>query len=801
MDNAARFSTYHSLGWCPMPLKARDKIPMGSWKAYQRKRPALEQCLVWNGGDSNVGIVTGDISGIFVLDIDGRQGAETLGKLEAEHGALPQTVTACTGNGWHWYFRLPEGYEIRNLSGQSAEGAELPGVDVRGNGGYVVAPPSIHPNGRSYYWMQSPMEMAIAEAPAWLLKLVAQPTATPVLDFNDAADNPNHAYLDAALRGELAALAQASNGTRNAQLNKAAFALGQLISQGISEQDVRGKLEAVALAIGLDRGEITRTINSGIAAGTATPRTDKTDTTPVSSVLSVDNQPVSAGEWPEPKPVVEEWLPVAALDPAIIPEPLRAWVVDISDRMQCPIDYVAASSIVALGSLIGARCSIHPKRQDGNWFIVPNLWGAIIGKPSTLKSPALAEVLRPIRRLEMDSRDEHSKAMQDHKMKAHMAKAQEEKIMRDLADIAQGKYKGTKSAEELQAQCNAIEFPKEPQWKRYHTNDATVEKLSELLSANPQGMLVFRDELIGLLKSWEKEGHAGDRAFFLEAWNGFGSHITDRIGRGTIYTENVCLSLLGSTQPSRLAQYLRQGLRDIGNDGLIQRFQLMVMPDDVKEWQLVDRTGNMFAKERADLIFATLSVMDYVQHGARTSDDKKPPYFRFDDAAQELFYEWLIRLETVKLRGNEEGLLLEHLTKYRKLMPALALIFHLVSVADGTASGAVSAEATRLAIAWCDYLETHARRIYHMATDVTQQAAKALSRRIRKKEIEDSFTIRSLYRKGWQGLDDQELAEAACDELVRLGWLKEMHQPASPAGGRSKTSYRINPKLRGGDAG
>jgi hypothetical protein len=91
---------------------------------------------------------------------------------------------------------------------------------------------------------------------------------------------------------------------------------------------------------------------------------------------------------------------------------------------------------------------------------------------------------------------------------------------------------------------------------------------------------------------------------------------------------------------------------------------------------------------------------------------------------------------------------------------------HLVSVADGSASGVISAEATRLAIDWCDYLKTHARRIYHMATDVMQQAAKALSRRMRKKEIEDSFIIRSLYRKGWQGLDDQELAEAACDELA-----------------------------------
>jgi hypothetical protein len=799
MDNTARFSTYHALGWCPMPLKPRDKVPLASWKGFQRKRSTLEQCLTWNGGDSNVGIVTGDVSGIFVLDIDGPQGAMTMGALEREHGDLPTSVIAKTGNGWHHYYRLPAGYEIRNLSGQAVDGTELPGIDVRGNGGYVVAPPSIHPSGKPYYWLNAPEEVAIAEAPAWLLKLVAQPVAT--LDFNDAADVGNTAYLDAALRSELATLAQAVNGTRNHQLNRSAFALGQLVNDGLNEAEARTKLEAVALAIGLEREEITRTIDSGIAAGMATPRTDKTDTTPVSSVLSVDNQPVSASEWPEPKPVVEEWLPVAALDPVIIPEPLRAWVVDISDRMQCPMDYVAASTVVALGSLIGARCSIRPKRQDGNWFIVPNLWGAIIGKPSTLKSPALAEVLSPIRKLETDSRTEHGKAMQEFKMKAHMAKAQEEKIMRELAELAQGKYKGTKTAEQLQAECNAIEFPKQPEWKRYHTNDATVEKLSELLASNPQGMLVFRDELIGLLKSWEKEGHAGDRAFFLEAWNGFGSHITDRIGRGTIYTENVCLSLLGSTQPSRLAQYLRQGLRDIGNDGLIQRFQLMVMPDDVKEWQLVDRTGNFFAKDRANLIFATLSVMDYVQHGARQADDKKPPYFRFDDAAQELFYEWLIRLETVKLRGNEEGLLLEHLTKYRKLMPALALIFHLVSVADGTARGAVSAEATRLAIAWCDYLETHARRIYHMATDVTQQAAKALSRRIRKKEIEDNFTIRSLYRKGWQGLDDQELAEAACDELVRLGWLKEMHQPASPAGGRSKTSYRINPKLRGGDAG
>lgn len=798
-----RFMAYFRLGWCPMPLKSRDKTPVGSWKAYQTERPMSGQCANWDAADHNVGVVTGSISDIFVVDVDGPQGEATLRTLQEQHGALPDTPMVRTGKGTHLYFRYPEGVEIRNLSGQSSDGAPMPGIDVRGDGGYVVAPPSIHPNGRAYAWQVSPWDREPADAPPWLLDLVVSKPREPLLPDNSnapdtAADSRHDAYLQAALQGELAALAQAADGSRNDRLNRAAFALGQLIPQGLNEGTARGRLEAVALAIGLERDEIARTIDSGIASGMANPRTDKTDTTGVSSVLSVVETSVAEKSgWPKPQPVKQELLPVPPLDPAIIPEPLRPWLVDIAERMQCPVDYVAASCIVVLGSLIGARCCIRPKRHDPNWFVVPNVWGAIIGRPSTLKSPSLAETMRPIRKLEMDSRENFTKEMAEYELKLHAAEAKRDHIKKQIADLAKGKIIEGKTQEDLQKDYAAVEMPEKPSWRRYHTNDATVEKLSELLSFNPHGMLVFRDELIGLLKSWEKESHASDRAFFLEAWNGFGSHITDRIGRGTVITENVCLSILGSTQPGRLSSYLHQGMKEIGNDGLIQRFQLLVFPDENRQWQLVDRGGNLFARDRVDAIFATINAMNFPEQGAAKQGDRKPPYFRFDDDAQSLFYEWLTALERDKLRGGEEGLLLEHMAKYRKLMPALALIFHIVRIADGTGAGPISAEAAQLAIAWCDYLEQHARRVYHMATDMTQQAAAALAHRLNKGELEDHFTVRSLYRKGWNMLNDQELAEAACDELARLGWIREHQQPPTVKGGRSKTTYVINPAIRG----
>jgi len=127
----------------------------------------------WRSTNFNIGLATGEGSGVWVLDIDGEEGEQTLRELEAQYGALPQTVEAITGKGRHLYFRWTAGIVIRNKQ----VNPNMPGIDVRGNGGYVLTPPSIHPSGRVYAWsVDSSNEFA--EAPQWLLDLIAKGAGT-----------------------------------------------------------------------------------------------------------------------------------------------------------------------------------------------------------------------------------------------------------------------------------------------------------------------------------------------------------------------------------------------------------------------------------------------------------------------------------------------------------------------------------------------------------------------------------------------------------------------------------------------
>ncbi len=109
--------------------------------------------------------------------------------------------------------------------------------------------------------------------------------------------------------------------------------------------------------------------------------------------------PAGAAEWPEPTPLPNALPPVDPFDADLLPVALRAWVMDIALRMQCPADFPAVAALVALSSLIGARAVIQPKARD-DWQVVPNLWGAVVGRPGVKKSPALSEALKPLNRLQ-----------------------------------------------------------------------------------------------------------------------------------------------------------------------------------------------------------------------------------------------------------------------------------------------------------------------------------------------------------------------------------------------------------------
>src|SRR5204862_4703325 len=115
--------------------------------------------------------------------------------------------------------------------------------------------------------------------------------------------------------------------------------------------------------------------------------------------------------------------------------------------------------------------------------------------------------------------------------------------------------------------ASAIEDP--PTRKRYLANDVTVEKLGVILAENVNGLLLFLDEAISLLRSMDREGHEADRGFYLTAWAGDSRFTYDRIGRGTLDIESAIVSIIGSIQPGVVNDYLRGAVvGGSGDDGL-----------------------------------------------------------------------------------------------------------------------------------------------------------------------------------------------------------------------------------------
>lgn len=515
-------------------------------------------------------------------------------------------------------------------------------------------------------------------------------------------------------------------------------------------------------------------------------------------------KPATSNDWPAPKPIQAALHPVPAFDAdTLLPEALRGWVMDEADRMPCPPDFIAAGALVALGAIIGARCAIKPKSLD-SWLIVPNLWGGIVGLPSAKKSPAIGAALKPLDRLIARAMEAHRADLEAFEADNTVFEAKRDAIESRIKAAAKDAKKGDLDSIAKELQGHRQQAPEAPTLRRYKSNDTTVEKLGELLRENPSGLLVMRDELVGLIASWDKDGREGERAFYLEAWNGNASFDTDRIGRGSIFIPNLCVSIFGGIQPDKLTGYLEQAANALANDGMLQRFQLLVFPDH-RAWEWRNRIPAKEARDRAFAVFDTLADFDPVAWGAAPIDDfAKFPHFFFDDAAQGIFIEWSGELHGSKMPAEDHPIIQQHLAKFDKLFPALALILHLVDCAATGRRGLVTAESALRAAAWCEYLEAHARRCYGLLTDDGLRAAQALADKLRQGKLADGFTARDVRRNQWRSLTTDEAVQAALDWLEDEDWLRaEEVGGTGPGTGRRTYRYVINPKAgkSGGDHG
>jgi putative DNA primase/helicase len=492
-----------------------------------------------------------------------------------------------------------------------------------------------------------------------------------------------------------------------------------------------------------------------------------------------------------PLPIRPNLLPVPRLDPGMIPAPFRGWLVDIAARGCFPLEYPTAAALVTLAALVGRKVGIRPKRHD-DWLVVPNLWGAIVGPPGVQKTPPVEEAMRPLRRLVADALRAHEGALRAFAVDASVAKARAVAAKEELEKAARDRKNSDADLRELARKADPPE-DKPPLLKRYETNDPTVEKLGEVLAENPNGVLLFRDELMGFLRSLDKQGHESDRAFYLESWSGTGSFTYDRIGRGTLHIPSLCVSVFGTIQPGPLARYVRAAAAG-DNDGLLNRFQILFYPGPPQEWVNVDRYPDTHEKNTAYAVFRALDALDPAAVGAQAEGDSSIPCLRFSPEAQALFDEWRTGLENRLRSGDDPAVLQCHLAKYRSLLPSLALLFRLIDVAGGQEVGPVTLRDAEAAAAWCDLLEAHAQRLYQTAFDGDIEPAVRLARRLRD-SLPNPFKARDLQRKCWSGLDSAEDVERALLLLEERGWVKAVEAPAGGEGGRPTRLYWVNPAV------
>ncbi|KAB0680142.1 YfjI family protein [Aureimonas leprariae] len=483
--------------------------------------------------------------------------------------------------------------------------------------------------------------------------------------------------------------------------------------------------------------------------------------------------------WPLPSPIISTLPPVAPFVADLLPEALRDYVMDVAERQQSAPDFVAVSALCGLAAVIGNKIRIQPKQNDDGWIIVPNLWGAIVGRPSAMKSPAMQAALGPLYALQDDARKQWEEDCRDLAASEGLSGLD----AKDAKKRAERAYKAgdRDEAKRILREANGGDTD-EPPCPRLIVNDATVEKTGELLNENPNGLLLIRDELPGFLAKMESEDFATDRAFYLEAFNGDGRFTYDRIGRGTVHIENCTLSLIGGVQPSRIAPIVRGAVSGAKNDGLIQRLQMTVWPDDRAHWQWVDRHSKPLARQTFEDVFRRMRDIP-------RAEDGRPSVVYFTAGAQALFREWMEEIQTEARAGKLSTTMESHILKMPKTVASLALIFQLVE--NGVS--AVGEEATARALDWADYLRSHADRLYAAGDVMTEDGARVII--ARRRLLPEPFTVRHVHQRAWTGLTDRDAVASAIETLIGTHHCREQTNPKTAAGGRPTASYVWNPAL------
>ena len=498
-----------------------------------------------------------------------------------------------------------------------------------------------------------------------------------------------------------------------------------------------------------------------------------------------ETEPVT---WTDPQELPDELPPVMPYASDLLPPSIGRAVDDIAERMQCPPDYPAASMLVAMAAVVGCRLGIRPKKRD-DWLVVPNLWGCVVGRPSLKKTPATKGAEKQLRYIEARSREQLADDIEDAEVEA-MLFPEQKKLLESQMKAAL--KKGDKeAARSFAAELKGLAEIKPPESRRIIAKETSIQKLCEMLGRHPAGMMLFIDELLGWMRKLDRDDQAGVRQVYLSLWNGTEIVNDDTITRGELSARG-CVSVFGCFTPGGLTEYVSAAIRGgRADDGLVQRLQVTVWPDAPKDYKQVDRWPDGPAKEQLRQTFEELADIDPTAIGGTDRfDDDGIPFLHFDDDGQSLFNDWDSKHQR-RLRGDDLPEAFEsHLSKYASMVPSIALLLHLASGQRGPVSGL----ATSTAIRWAEYLESHARRLYAVATSPQRQHAGPLLRRLIAWPDDRPIRAAAIAKRGWSGLTSAEVVKETLDLLADAGWVQAIETKPTKSGGRPTTDWIVHPQ-------
>lgn len=739
---------------------------------------------------ANVAMPTGAVSGFDVLDLDvkdGRDGRATLTALEAVHGQITDAPMVKTpSGGFHIYFRHREG--MRNAADR------LPGIDIRGDGGYVLIPPSMI-RGVPYEWVHGldPETLPPPEWPAWLVsalekKAPATTNRAPVAMPASAGTR----YGDAALRGIHDELAAVGAGGRDDRRNAVAFRAGRLVASGnIRRDDAIEALVAACATNGLidDLGEaevrkrMERAIDDGIAAGPKGPNpADSTrSSTPTSS-----STPTEADKpaWDAPTPFDRREVPdfpTETLSPW-----MGKWVEAEAEATQTP---AALAGCVALGVASLALARANVRIDAGGWSEPTNLYLAVAMDSGNRKSSVFRAAQQPILDAEKAIIERFgpqvARINATHSAVAAKLKAVEGKYAREASDV---------SIEDVHAASDELQNTPMATVPRLITGDVTSERLGAMLAENAGAIGVMSPEGgifetiagryangVGNLDPW-LHGHTGDAIR------------VDRGSRPPVIVDNPRVTIALTFQTEVLASLSKKD--GFAGRGLLARFAFACPESKMGRRSL---TPSPMPVDTSFEYHRNITALIDLIRPSFDGEDAKPILIRLDPDAQSKFLALRAEIEPQLAQFGALSSMSAWASKFPALVLRLAAILH-VGDAPTTFLPAVAGQTLDRAIDLGRFFLAHARAAFDvMVENPVVEDAKILLTWLRSKSTGPTVTLRDLHQgvKGRASLAAVENLTAPINTLIDMGYVRRVTQPKPPGPGRPPSPViEIHPDLR-----